>query len=88
MKGMDLECIKQGSQSEKNMELRRMGLTNCLHSSNGDADIENRLTDNGGEQEGEGHEWREQHGCTHTNICKYTTSGICCMTQGTQTGAL
>ena len=32
-------------------------------------------------------EWREQHGCIYTNICKQPM-GICYMTQGTQTGSV
>ena len=70
------------------MESRRMGLAN-LFVSNGDADIENRLTDKGGEQEGEG----EMNGessmdeCTPTFVNRQPV-GICCMTQGTQTRAL
>ena len=46
------------------------------HSSDGDAGIENRVTDKGEEQEGEG----EMNG--------ESSMGICCMTQGTQTRAL
>ena len=45
------------------MESRRMGLAN-LFVSNGDADIENRLTDKGGEQEGEG-EMNGESSMTH-----------------------
>ena len=67
------------------MESRRMGLAN-LFVSNGDADIENRLTDKGGEQEGEG----EMNGESSMDTCTLTfvnrqPVGICCMTQGTQT---
>ena len=67
------------------MESRRMGLAN-LFVSNGDADIENRLTDKGGEQEGEG----EMNGESSMDACAPTfvnrqPVGICCMTQGTQT---
>ena len=40
--------------------------------------------DKGGGEEAEGDEWREQHGCIYTNICKQIPTGICCMTQGTQ----
>ena len=56
------------------------------HSSDGDAGIENRVTDKGGEQEGEG----EMNGessmdeCTPTFVNRQPV-GICCMTQGTQT---
>ena len=47
--------MKQGSQSERqNLASRRMVRTNLFTSSNGDADMENRLTDKGGEREGEG----------------------------------
>ena len=56
-----------------------------MQSSSVDTDIENRLTDKGGERE------REQHG--GTNACKQPANGnpvliLSCMTQGTQTGAL
>ena len=67
------------------MESRRMGLAN-LFVSNGDADIENRLTDKGGEQEGEG----EMNGESSMDACIPTfvnrqPGRICCMTQGTET---
>ena len=67
------------------MESRRMGLAN-LFVSNGDADIENRLTDKGGGQEGEG----EMNGQSSMDACTPTfvnrqPVGICCITQGTQT---
>ena len=52
---MNLERMKQGSQSERqNLASRRMVRTNLFTSSNGDADMENRLTDKGGEREEEG----------------------------------
>ena len=61
----------------------------CSQSSNGDADIENRLMDKGGGEGGEG----EMNG--KSSMDAYTLTyvnrepmGICCMTQGTQTGAL
>jgi len=56
---------------------------------NGDADIENRLTDKCGEQEGEGemNGERSMDACTPTFVNRQPV-GICCMTQGTQTGAL
>lgn len=44
-------------------------------SSNWDADIEDRLTDKGGEQQGEGEMNGEQHGRIYTNICTQTANG-------------
>ena len=62
---------------------------NLFTGSNGDADIENRLMHKGGGKEGEG----EMNG--QSSMDAYTLvyvnrepMGICCMTQGTQTGAL
>ena len=53
----------------------------------GDADIENRLVDTVGEGEGgaNGDSSMETYKWPHI---KQRASGICCMTQGTQTGAL
>ena len=66
-----------------------MVLRICSRSSSGDADIENRLTDKGGEREREG----EMNGETSTDACTPSLVtrqpvGNCCLTQGTQTGAL
>ena len=60
-----------------------------MQSSSGDVDIQNRLTDKGGEEEGEG----EMNG--ESSMDSYTVTyvnresmGICSMTQGIQIGTL
>ena len=45
-----------------------------LKGSNWDTDIENRLTDKGGGEEGEG-DTEEEHGKMYTNICRIDSSG-------------
>ena len=56
------------------------------------ADIENRLRDTKGGEEGRGRRgWdvrRGSQGNSHHHMCNRQAMGICCMTQGTQTGAL
>ena len=99
MKWMNLEPIKQWSKSERenqilyikayiwNLEGRYWHI--CSHTSNGDADIENRLTDKGGGQDGEsemnGESSMDAYAPTFVNR---QPMGICCMAQGTQTGTL
>ena len=60
-----------------------------MQSSDGDTDIENRLTDKGGEEEGKGEingeSIMEAYTVTHVNR---QPMEICCLTQGTQNGAL
>ena len=56
------------------------------------ADIENRLRDTKGGEEGRGRRgWdvrRGSQGNSHHHMCNRQAMGICCMTQGTQTGTL
>ena len=61
----------------------------CSQSSSGDADTENRLMDKGWREEGEG-EINEDStmGAYRVTQVNRQPMGICCMTQGTQTGAL
>ena len=97
MKWMNLEPIKQWSKSERENQILyiKAYIWNlegwywhiCSHTSNGDADIENRLTDKGGEQEGEG----EMNGESSVDACTPTfvnrqTVGICCMIQELKLG--
>ena len=60
-----------------------------LQGNNGKTDIENRLTDKGGEEEGKGEingeSIMEAYTVTHVNR---QPMEICCLTQGTQNGAL
>ena len=50
---------------------------------NGDADIENRLMDTGGWEEGESGMNGEDHGNIYTNICKIDTKGNLLYESGT-----
>ena len=94
---MNLEPIIQSevSQKEKNKFCILMHIWNlegwywwtCSQSSNGDADIENILMDKGGGEEGEG-VLNGGVAWVHITYVNREPVGICCMTQGTQTGAL
>ena len=44
--------------------------------------------DGGGEEEGEGEMYGERNMETYITICKTYSQWICCMSQGTQSGAL
>ena len=69
------------------MESRKMVLMN-LQGSNGDADIENRLMDPGSGEDGESGMNGDRRVETYTLPYVKQIVGICCMTQGTQIGAL
>ena len=96
---MNLEPIKQWSKSERENQISYIkayiwnleGWYWCIssHSSNGEADIENRLTDKGGGQD----EQSEMNGESSMDAYAPTfvnrqPMGICYMAQGTQTGTL
>ena len=60
-----------------------------MQSRNGDADVESRLMDKDGEEEGEGEMNPESSMDAYTlTYVNRQPMGICRMTQGTQTGAL
>lgn len=68
------------------MATRSMVLTNLLTEQQLRSDIEDRLTDKGGEQQEKGEMNGVQHGRVYTNM--YTASQWeCCRTQGAHTGA-
>ena len=50
--------------------------------------MENRLMDKCGGEEGEGEMNAQQYGTVYTDYVSREPMGICCMTRGTQTGAL
>ena len=52
------------------MESRKMVLMNLLQGSNGETDIENRLMDTRGGEEGEGEMYGESNMGTYNTICK------------------
>ena len=100
MRWMKLEPIIQSevSQEEKNKYnllmhiygIQKGGTDESVHrASNGDTGIENRLTDRGGGEEGEGemNGGSSMEAYTLTFVNRWPLE-ICCMTQGTQTGAL
>ena len=99
MRWMNLGPIIQSevSQTEENKYhilthiygIQKDGTDESSQSSNGDSDTENRLMDKGGEEEGEGEINGESS--IEVNTSTYVNRqpmGICCVTQGTQTGAL
>ena len=57
------------------MATRSMVLTNLLTEQQLRSDIEDRLTDKGGEQQEKGEMNGVQHGRVYTNICTQTASG-------------
>ena len=66
-----------------------MTLMNDFQGGNGETDIENRPMDKVGGEEGEGEMYGESNIEIYNTMCKTDKSmGICCMTQGTQTGPL
>ena len=69
------------------MESRKMVLMNLLQGSSGDVDVENRLMDKGWGEEGEGEIYGESGTGAYTLTYVKQPMGICCTTQGTQTGA-
>ena len=96
---MNLEPIKQWSKSERENQISyiKAYIWNlkgwywriCSHSSNEDADIENKLTGKGGGQDGEGKiNGKSSMDAYAPTFVNRQPMGICCMAQGTQTGAL
>ena len=100
MRQMDLEPVIQSEVSQKEKKKYRILMhiygiqkdgtdENYLQRSNGDT--ENRLTDmvgaSVGQEKGDGGVHGESNMETYTTYVKQSM-GICCMTQGTQTGAL
>ena len=100
MSWMKLEPIIQSevSQEEKNKYnllmhiygIQKDGTDESVHrASNGDTGIENRRMDRGGGEEGEGETSGESSMEAYTlTFVNRWPMGICCMTQGTQMGAL
>ena len=71
------------------MEPRKMIPMNLSQGISGDIDIENRLMDKGWREEGDSEMSGQRSMEAYTLIyVKQISMEICCMTQGTQTGAL